>query len=401
MATITNVTPVQPGDSTQVTPDLPSSLSHNQPSAAEKPAKRRRIMPSHLSGLELTDKRLRDLLPQPPIPVNDLNIRDNSTSEQGCASVLPCDPLSRVAIRVIDTPVNAFGLFRRYHTTNIPSHDPEANVDLNMLSNVVAPSPEQAFLDTPTVPPPAFDPYPNESSFLLGEWYWSQDSQKSQKSFKKLLDIMKNPAFSLPDIHSTNWTRVNGRLAINDWDEAEWIDEDAGWYQSSVKIKIPFSRTTSHPGVQDYVVANFYHRSIVSVIRNKLVNSVDMQYFHYEPYELFWRPPHLNEEIRLQGELYTSPAFNMAHQELQASPGEPGCEFPRVIVALMFWSDATRLSTFGGAKLWPVYMFFGNESKYRRCMPSHKLCEHIAYFEDVRGQISILFMTFKPYLLAS
>jgi hypothetical protein len=100
----------------------------------------------------------------------------------------------------------------------------------------------------------------------------------------------------------------------------------------------------------------------------------------------------MNEETRLYGELYTSPAFNTAHQELLASPGEPGCNLPRAIVALMFWSDATRLSTFTNTKLWPVYMFFGNESKYRRCTPSFKLCEHIAYFETVCSTRSSFFL---------
>jgi hypothetical protein len=33
-----------------------------------------------------------------------------------------------------------------------------------------------------------------------------------------------------------------------------------------------------------------------------------------------------------------------------------------VIVALMFWSDVTHLTSFGDAKIWPFYMFFGNES---------------------------------------
>jgi hypothetical protein len=85
----------------------------------------------------------------------------------------------------------------------------------------------------------------------------------------------------------------------------------------------------------------------------------------------------------LQGELYTSAIFNTTHQELQAAAGEPGCNLPHVVLALMFWSDGTHLTNFGKAKLWPVYMFFGNESNYRWCKPSEDLCEHIAYFEDV------------------
>ncbi|KIM62395.1 hypothetical protein SCLCIDRAFT_119837, partial [Scleroderma citrinum Foug A] len=56
---------------------------------------------------------------------------------------------------------------------------------------------------------------------------------------------------------------------------------------------------------------------------------------------------------------------------------------PRRIVALMFWSDVTVLTSFGDTKLWPVYMYFGNESKYERCQPSNHLCMHIAYLQMV------------------
>ncbi|KAH6881005.1 hypothetical protein BKA70DRAFT_1342256 [Coprinopsis sp. MPI-PUGE-AT-0042] len=57
----------------------------------------------------------------------------------------------------------------------------------------------------------------------------------------------------------------------------------------------------------------------------------------------------------------------------------------------MFWSDETHLSAFGSAKVWPCYMFFGNESKYQRSKTSLKLCEHIAYFDSLSDD-------FKDYL---
>ncbi|KJA18100.1 hypothetical protein HYPSUDRAFT_145489 [Hypholoma sublateritium FD-334 SS-4] len=49
----------------------------------------------------------------------------------------------------------------------------------------------------------------------------------------------------------------------------------------------------------------------------------------------------------------------------------------------MFGSDATHLTSFGSAALWPCYMYFGNESKYRRCKPTCNLCNHIAYFQKL------------------
>jgi hypothetical protein len=99
--------------------------------------------------------------------------------------------------------------------------------------------------------------------------------------------------------------------------------------------------------------------------------------------------------VKIYGELYQSPAFMDAHQKLQESPGEPDCNLPRAVVSLMFWSDATHLTNFGNAKLWPVYLYFGNESKYRRCKPSCHLGNHVAYFQKV----SRLFFIFNLQLL--
>ncbi|KIJ58126.1 hypothetical protein HYDPIDRAFT_34472 [Hydnomerulius pinastri MD-312] len=41
----------------------------------------------------------------------------------------------------------------------------------------------------------------------------------------------------------------------------------------------------------------------------------------------------------------------------------------------------TQLTSFGDAKLWPLYVFFGNQSKYKRAQPSAHLCSHAAYFQ--------------------
>ncbi|KIJ10083.1 hypothetical protein PAXINDRAFT_86590, partial [Paxillus involutus ATCC 200175] len=83
------------------------------------------------------------------------------------------------------------------------------------------------------------------------------------------------------------------------------------------------------------------------------------------------------------GELFTSSAFLEVHRKLQESPAEPECDLPRRIIALMFWSDATQLTSFGNAKLWPVYMYLGNISKYERCQPSSHLCAHTAYLQTL------------------
>jgi Plavaka transposase len=264
----------------------------------------------------------------------------------------------------------------------VPSHDPEEHIDLEDLSDnpPLVPSPSQD--DTP------FYPYPNESSFRLGEWYWNNGVQKSLESFRSLVEIVGDPRFHAEDIRHTNWKGIDANLAVNEFDErpddeAQWIDEDAGWKRTPISISVPFHSRTKKPGPQDFMVGDFYHRSLVSVIREKLANIEDIRHFHYEPFELFWRPTDTASDIRVHGELYTSPTFLEAHRELQDSPREPGCELPRVVVAMMFWSDATQLTSFGTAQLWPGYLHFGNESKYRRCKPTSHLCNHVAYFQAV------------------
>jgi len=172
----------------------------------------------------------------------------------------------------------------------------------------------------------------------------------------------------------------------SDEEDEEWMDGDDGWKSTPINISVPFHSRTKKPGPQNYLVGHLHHRSLISVIREKLANAEHMQHFHYDPFELFWQPSDTGPNVRVHGELYTSPAFLDAHRELQESPGEPGCNLPRVMVAMMFWSDATHLTSFGTAKLWPCYLYFGNESKYRRCKPTCHLCNHIAYFQSVSHQ---------------
>ncbi|KAJ3510574.1 hypothetical protein NMY22_g15941 [Coprinellus aureogranulatus] len=156
-----------------------------------------------------------------------------------------------------------------------------------------------------------------------------------------------------------------------------WVDDD-GWITSPVKIRVPLLGK-----VRKRTVGTLYHRSIMSVIRAKLANKSDMQYFHYEPYEVTWQPDPSVPPQRVFSELYSSEAFMKAHQELQDSPHPPDCSRPRGIIGLMFWSDGTHVSSFSSEKLWPCYMSFANESKYRRCKPSLNLLQHIAYFTEL------------------
>lgn len=322
-------------------------------------------------------KRFRDELLQPPPPVQDkpitLDIASPSSSE------IEWDARPRPLIQCTSESLkNLFGLFRWYLPTSPPTYNVEKNLTLNDLSNIPLTQ------EIPTAKSPTdFYPYPNWSAFALGDWFWNGGINKSQASFNSLMDIIGHPDFSPDDVRGMNWDQVNKELGTED--ASEWIDDDAGWTSTPVSILVPFQPRHRVPSPPDacahsYTIGKFHHRNLVSVIKEKIASLKETHQFHFEPYELLWHPPHLPEPVRVQGELYYSPAFLDAHRDLQDSPQEPGCSLPWVVAALMYISDTTHLTSFGNAKLWPLYQFFDNESKYPRCKPTSHLCEHVAYF---------------------
>jgi hypothetical protein len=166
----------------------------------------------------------------------------------------------------------------------------------------------------------------------------------------------------------------------------EHLSGSTGWRKVPIKIEVPFHRQTAARTVKEHIVADLYYRPIVSVIRERLASPHSQ--FHFQPYQLHWSAHPDLPEHRVYGEVYTSPALLEAHEQLQASPREPNCNLERVVVPLMFASDATNLTSVGNVKLWPTYLFLGNDSKYRRAKPSCHLCNHIAYFQSVSTSMS-------------
>lgn len=51
------------------------------------------------------------------------------------------------------------------------------------------------------------------------------------------------------------------------------------------------------------------------------------------------------------------------------------------------WSDLTHLAQFGHMTAWPIYMFFGNLSKYARHTPDSGACHPIAFIPEVSFRV--------------
>ena len=324
-----------------------------------------------------------------------------------------------------------FGLFREYRTSSFPNHDPERAIDRELLLDPVSDPPDEPLPqitptptpcsssdlsstsplndsqsrlnDAPTTDPVStgsisdsdpspFHPYPNWTSFRLGQWYWTGSPQKSESTFKALLEILTDTRFRAEDIVGVNWKLINEKLLKGETrssasKNSEILPDD--WHETEVQISVPVHSKADNPGVHLYDAATLCHRSIVSMICSKVTNPLVFPHLHFEPYELFWKP-NSAEPVRVHGEVYTSPAFIEAHDALQRSPPEPDCGRERVVIALMFSSDETHLTDYGDAKLHPLYVEFGNESKERRSKQSNGCFEHMAYFESVSSDLTVL-----------
>ncbi|KIK31844.1 hypothetical protein CY34DRAFT_59602, partial [Suillus luteus UH-Slu-Lm8-n1] len=235
-------------------------------------------------------KRFRDILPQPPptVPSEVRELPPPSVGQVVASHENPTSP-SRATFR---TPPNIFGLVRQYFSSAPPSHDPEEYVtmaDLSFIPGSRTISEEEYDAPVAIASDSQYYPYPNHSSFQLGDWYWNQGVQKSQEDYTHLLKIIGSETFNTADVSSTHWNEINSKLGANEYDQGdieEWEDEDAGWKRTPVFINVPFSRTTEVPGPRAFRAADLYHRSLVAIIREKLTNARDNKLFHYEPYKL-------------------------------------------------------------------------------------------------------------------
>jgi hypothetical protein len=313
-----------------------------------------------------------DIPPEGPAPL-DLNEIERNSADIANIAPMPIvaeDPNEKVT----RTQPNSFGILREYIGV-LPIRDPEEHTCVEDLVAPQTPSLLSIHNTATDNSVNVYAPYPNKTAFLLDTWYWGK-AAKSKADYLKLTEIVGADDFNPKDIQGINWTQIHSDTGNNTL--SPYFNTSDGWREGSVDIEIPARRGDN----QIYAVKNIWYKSLVAVIRSRFQSFKSLKY-HYVPHRLLWKPDELAPEQEISGELYNSPAFMRAHQHLQASSPEPGCNLPRNIAAMMFWSDSTHLTDFGTASLWPIYLQFGNESKYARGKPSERSFIHIAYMPSV------------------
>jgi len=212
---------------------------------------------------------------------------------------------------------------------------------------------------------------------------------KSEGEVNPLVNSVLNaPDFRTEDLRNFNAHQESGHL-----DKANRTSLlDDGFKVTSVTIEVPTGESGDSETSRQYSVPGLHYQKLLGVIKAAFLDPLSL-HFHLTPFSLMHRSPVTGVEQRVYGELYHSDAFIKEYHRVQncsrPPPDDPGCKLEKVIAALVFWSDSTHLTNFGTATLWPIYLFFGNLSKYIRSRPSSGACNHVAYIPSVRYAVTV------------
>lgn len=230
----------------------------------------------------------------------------------------------------------------------------------------------------------------NESVHLLLDWHWTGNSKTLGDTDRLVHNVLQNPNFRLEELKNFRGTARETEAMDELLEEKYSVNES--WTESTIHIPVPSpkSSSTSESTAPKFPISGVYHRSIVDVVAGAL-GEPGAKNFHLFPFKEYWQSQTPGSRpVRTFGELYTSDAFLREHRAVQQQVRAEGRMIETVIIALMFWSDATHLASFGTASLWPIYMYIGNQSKYVRSKPSSMAAHHIAYVPKVRSSSLLL-----------
>jgi hypothetical protein len=224
--------------------------------------------------------------------------------------------------------------------------------------------------------------FANATIALFIQWFCSGTGQKSTADVQHLIDdVILNEDFKAEDLQGVNLTRELRKL-----DTFESSLQDQGWKKGSVKISVPSPKEkVAESEAIEFEIEGLLYRDLITIITNACQDEATTDSFHTTPFKEMWRPSDDVSPIRLYGEAYTSDEMISVYEEVQNIPPHPDHpDAENIVVELAPYSDATMLAQFGTAFLWPLYIYFGNLSKYVRCQPSSQAAHHTAYFPSVR-----------------
>ena len=386
-----------------------AETSNAVPSSSGRPTRARRLpkaladyLPSSVSALRRTTRQRRP--PDDPSTSNPLGTASaspddqrNADSSAGPSSENPQTPsvVEEVPAPAVatyeDREVDGFGLYRSYfippkvkpddassdEPCSAPTFDTAPPVPRSNTWKDLGSAAVRAAADT------VYAPFRNATTFYLMEWWNSGGDRKSVAELDRLVKVITAKDFDKDDLQDFSAAEAAKRL-----DEAsDHISSADGWHCTSVKIPLPGegAQRTSEANAHTFDVPGFHYRKIMDIVKSAFKDA-SSKAFTMVPYRLWWRSPHASPDEppeRVYSEIYNSNAMVNEYETLATRAQNMGEKLEIAIAAIMLWSDSTHLASFGNASLWPIYLFFGNQSKYERCQPSFFAAHHLAYIPSV------------------
>jgi len=231
-------------------------------------------------------------------------------------------------------------------------------------------------------------PFGSDSTYELIRAAILGPSSKTIPGMDGIADLIRSGKVTAEELTGS---RFNAATELHRLDRFAETSSVAGgpWQTGSVKIRMPCIRShnpqfSTEAEAPEFKVPGVHYHSLVDIIVSKVSDPTSSGSFVCRPFTEWWCPPGGGRPIRIYGEAYSSDIAVQLSEEIRGIPplsGTPHIE--DVIVLLMLGSDATHLANFGTASLWPIYLFFGNMSKYDSSKPSEFPACHLAYLPSV------------------
>ncbi|KZT63977.1 hypothetical protein DAEQUDRAFT_815297 [Daedalea quercina L-15889] len=253
-----------------------------------------------------------------------------------------------------------------------------------------------------------FYPFLNATVFRLMAWANTGSALKSDAELQRLVDeVILAEDFDREHLRCFRVAKEQDHLDTLDKPDNVFSSAD-GWHETSVKISVPKEgvRLGSEVEAPVFEIPNVYHRRLTEVIRSAAEQS-DANTYNWLSFRQYWnRAAHAtgstgaassdseeetrtnsqtHENIRLFSDLPNTDAMLEEEARICAQPRNTadGPQVEYVVAPLMPASDSAHLANFGGAHLWPVYIFVAWMCKYVRACPSAFAAHHLAYLPSL------------------
>jgi hypothetical protein len=301
-----------------------------------------------------------------------------------------CAPSTEGASNFFVTPANQFGIVQEYQRqlTALPIAEDQLPSNIDTSDRDIA---------------DIIDPYPNVTSFLFNFAWRRMKGVVSSAGRASITSVLLDKRFKNDDLDGVDFSAIEKELAADI--QSPWGSN--GWRRSTIIIEVPTGKKSTvasrrvaanararsqrrdevDPDADPFPVYkvpihNIRTRSLTQTMLESIQDGSNSTALHWDGYKEVWQPPyHDAPPEQVWGELYTSDVFLFAERELVDAHKDSSQ--PCVIAAFMIWSDSTHLAQFGQAKAWPIYAYFGNQSKYTRCKPSTRSARVVGYVPPV------------------